>query len=83
MLNTAVYYFDTEALELYFNGQCDDHLKELFKEFNLTYNSRCRKDYFIIFLLDFLKERVCNLDGVQALKKYYDFIKNTEILNTK
>lgn len=74
MLNTAVYFSDATALKAYFNGKCDSHLEKYFAQFELKYEPRYRKDYFLIFVVDFLKERVCDRGNINALKMYCSFI---------
>ena len=80
ILNTAIYFSDLEGIKAYLNGNCDEHLKKYFESFNLQYDPRYRKDYFMVFSIVFLKERVCDTGRIKALEMYCDFIHNT-ILN--
>ncbi len=80
ILNTAIYFSDLEAIKRYLNGDCDVALKKYFEIFNIEYNPKNRKDYFIIFAIAFLKERVCDLGNIQALEMYYNFI-NDAMMN--
>lgn len=77
ILNTALYYSDTSALDAYFTGVCDEHLKAFFSQFGWQYDPALRKDYFMIFAIAFLKERVCDLGNLAALRMYCDFINKT------
>ena len=80
ILNTAIYFSDLEGIDRYLNGDCDEALKEYFELFNIRYDPKYRKDYFMVFAIAFLKERVCDLGNIQALEMYYDFI-NSIVLN--
>ena len=73
IINTAMYYND-EALQLYLNGEEDELLVDLFERFNVSYEPKHRKDYLILFMLIFLKERVCDLGNGVALEQYCAFI---------
>ncbi len=76
ILNTAMYYSDTAALDAYLSGACDAHLDAFFKTFGMTYEKDRKKDYFIIFAVDFLRQRVADLGNVSVLNTYVDFIGN-------
>ena len=75
MLNTAMYFSDKSAIISYLNGEFDYYLVNWFNQFGLEYNTNHRKDYFIVFTLDFLKQRVCNLGNIKTLKAYCDLVK--------
>jgi len=77
MLNTALYFKDTSALDAYLHGNYDDQLHDYFSQFGLQYDPDLRKDYFLIFAVDFLKERVCDRGNLDALKMYLEFINQT------
>ncbi len=74
ILNTAMYYSNTTALDEYLNGKYDDSLKAFFDCFCLEFDAQLRKDYYMIFALDFLRERVCDRGNSIALSMYRDFI---------
>ena len=73
ILNSAMYY-DTAAYERYMSGAADLELKEFFGRFGATFVPEKRRDYFLIFAVDFLKERVCDFGRVAALNAYCEFI---------
>lgn len=75
VLNTAMYFSDKSALNSYLSGKYDDCLTNWFEQFGITYDASCRKEYFIVFAIDFLKQRVSALGNIKALKNYCDFIK--------
>lgn len=75
MLNTAIYFEDKNALNSYLSGKYDENMFDWFKQFGSEYDDNCRKDYFIVFAIDFLKQRVCPLNNIRILKSYCDFIK--------
>ena len=76
ILNSAI-YFDDKALQSYMNGEGDESLSSLFEAYNLVYDPQKKKDYFLLFAIVFLKERVCDLGNVVALKEYCAYLKNT------
>lgn len=82
ILNTAAYFDDFEALEHYLSGESDETLGEFFNTFGLKFEAQHRIDYFLIFAVEFLKERVCDNRNLEALKMYYKFI-NENILDKK
>ena len=73
IINSALYY-DTLAYEHYMNGDADEDLKRFFAHFGLIFDPTKKKDYFLIFAIIFLKERVCNANYIEALKIYCKFI---------
>lgn len=73
LINSALYY-DTRAYDLYMSGDVDENLGEFFAHFGLTFVPEKRRDYFLIFAVIFLKERVCDFGRVEALKQYCAFI---------
>ena len=75
IINSAIYY-DTKAYECYMSGEADENLKDLFSHFGLEFDSKKRRDYFLLFAVAFLKERVCDFGRVAALKTYCDFIES-------
>ena len=77
ILNTAVYFNDKTALNEYLSGHYDIYLSNYFSTFDLSFDSTLRKDYFILFTISFLKERVCKYGNINALNNYCDFIANT------
>lgn len=74
ILHTAACGGDHAPLDAYLSGACDEHLSSLFSTFGLAYDGEKRRDYFLLFALAFLKERVCDLGSVDALRMYCDFI---------
>ncbi len=74
ILNTAMYFHDKTALHAYFNGDNNEELKKCFGFFGTEFSCDRLKDYFLIFAVVFLKERVCDKGNLYALKMYYDFI---------
>ncbi len=75
MLNTAIYFEDKNALNSYLSGKYDKNMFDWFKQFGSEYDGKYIKDYFIVFAIDFLKQRVCPLNNIRILKSYCDFIK--------
>ena len=73
IINSGLYY-DTKSYECYMSGECDSALGDFFSQFGLVFDPDKRKDYFMIFAVIFLKERVCDKGSVTALKQYLDFI---------
>lgn len=73
IINSAVYY-DTKAFECYMRGELDEALRKYFEHFHLEFIPSDRKDWLLIFMIDFLKERVCEFGRVEALKMYCNFI---------
>lgn len=80
MLNVAVYFNNSVFLDSYFKGEHNDILEEYFANFCLEYFEDKNKDYFLIFALLFLKERVCEHGKVAALKMYIDFFEKYRLL---
>lgn len=76
IVNSAMYYND-DALQYYMNGYGDIVLKQFFECFGLSFHPEHRNDYFLLFMLSFLKERICDKGNIIALNKYYDFINTT------
>ena len=76
MINTAVYFKNNEALNSFLSGECDENLKKYFKNFKAKFNPKLKKDYLIVFFLEFLKERVCEQDNLLTLNIYFELIKN-------
>lgn len=77
MLNTAIYFSDTTALDAYLSGEYDACMKSLFLQFGVDYDIECRKSYLLIFVMVFLEERVCWTGNINVLKMYRDFICKT------
>lgn len=75
IINSALYY-DTRAFEYYMSGELDHLLKGFFDHFGWEFVPEKRRDYFLIFAVDFLKERVCSYEHIEALKAYCEFINN-------
>ena len=74
ILNTAVCFLDNSSFYGYINGEFDVQLEEYFTAHGMVYDPLHKKDYFLIFAIDFLKQRVCDFGKVKALAMYFDFI---------
>lgn len=72
IVNSAMYY-DKDALNLYIEGKDDKILSEFFAKFGLEFNAQNKKDYFWLFMIVFLKERVCDFSRFAALEMYMSF----------
>ena len=75
IINSAI-YGDLGAYDVYMSGKADEEMEKLFSHFGLNFDDKRRKDYFLVFAVIFLKERVCDFARVEALKRYFDFIIN-------
>ncbi len=73
MINPAL-YGDKAPFETYINGEVDEVLQKFFAHFGTEFEKDKRFDYFLIFTLPFLKERVCPIGGLPILKRYYALI---------
>ncbi len=73
------FYYDMKAFESYINGEGDDRLKDFFLHFGVDFDKRKKLDYLLIFLVAFLKERICSKSGLPVLKKYYELVEKMEI----
>lgn len=73
MINPAL-YGDKAPFETYINGEADEVLQKFFAHFGTEFEKDKRFDYFLIFTLPFLKERVCPIGGLPILKRYYALI---------
>jgi hypothetical protein len=81
MLNSAVYANSPEALDCYISGECDKLVRDYFAHFGMAYDETRRKDYFLIFVILFLKERVCDCGRMKALRMYYQFLDEHKLLD--
>lgn len=72
-INSALYY-DDKPYNDYMSGEYDGIVGSLFSHFGLDFIPEKRKDYFLIFAIVFLKERVCDFNRTAALKMYHKFI---------
>lgn len=77
ILNTALYYNEPEVLYSYLNGEFDTDLTAFFNTYDLMYEPADKMDYFLIFVIDFLKERVCDRGNLAALETYCNFLEKT------
>lgn len=73
ILNSAFYY-DIQAYDCYFSQAVDQKLAEFFESFGIPFMPQHKKDYFLLFTIVFLKERICDKNNLIALNSYYDFI---------
>lgn len=69
-------YGDPGAYTCYINGGNDDVLKTYFSHFGLVFDPDKRWDYFMVYTICFLKERVCDKGYSHALERYCSLIKN-------
>ena len=74
ILNSAYCSDITAPLTAYTSGACDELLKEYFNHFGLTYDPGRKKDYFLIFLIFFVKERLGTSAHLPALKSYTEYL---------
>ncbi len=72
IVNSAVYY-EKDALDIFLKGKDDEILSKFFSHFGLEFNVRNKKDYFWLFMIVFLKERVCDFGRLSALEMYINF----------
>ena len=77
IINSA-FYGDLGAYSTYINGENDDALQRWFEYFGLSFDPESRFDYFLIFAVVFLKERVCDKGNLNALKKYFELIQQLQ-----
>lgn len=75
VINSAVYN-DTGAFACYISGQNDEVLNQYFAHFGIDFDPGKKWDYFMIFAIVFLKERVCDLGHVSALVRYCRMLEN-------
>ncbi len=75
IVNSAV-YFDTKALDYYMSEAADVALVQSFSHFGFDFSPKNKKDYLLIFMIVFLKERVCAYGRIEAMRMYQNFIKN-------
>lgn len=68
-------HFHAPTLSCYQRGEWDALLAEAFSHFHLSFSPNHKKDYLLIFMIGFLKERVCAFGRIEALKSYVAFIK--------
>ncbi len=79
IINSAL-YGEMGSFGCYIKGETDKMLIEMFDHFGITFNREKRFDYFLIFTIAFLKERVCSKSGLSALKEYYELIEAMELV---
>ena len=77
IINSAL-YDDFGAYNTYISGKHDAVLQKWFEHFGLNFSDKNRFDYFLIFAVDFLKERVCDNGNLTALKKYFELIERLQ-----
>ena len=80
ILNTALYFKDTYAFENYMNGNYNEDLRVFFESFGVEFYPEKLRDYFLVYFVAFLKERVCDRGNIIALKMYRDFALNNKLL---
>lgn len=73
VFNSALYE-DTGAFNCYISGRNDTTLKAFFLHMGLIFDPNKKWDYFLVFCIVFLKERVCNLGNVSVLIRYCELI---------
>ena len=75
ILNTAMCDRNFAPFNSYISGECDNILEQYFSVFDMKYHSKNAKDYFLIFAIVFLKERVCQYNYKNALTDYFELLK--------
>ncbi len=80
IINSA-FYGDMGAYDAYINGENDDILHSWFGHFGIEFQINRKFDYFLIFAVAFLKERVCDKGYFGALKKYFELIERLQESN--
>lgn len=68
-------HFGANTLTCYLRGDWDALLKQAFSHFQLSFSPNHKKDYLLVFMIGFLKERVCAFHRIEALRYFRDFIK--------
>ena len=82
--HSAFYCNNDIILEEFLSGNFDSILSDLFLHFGHTYIPERRKEYFCVFIIVFLMERICDKGYFEALKKYFNFmIRKGIIVNGK
>lgn len=74
ILNSAFCEKNDAALKFYFSEAQTPMLKAFFERFGVAYEAKNAMDFFLIFAVLFLKERVCDKGNFTALKSYCEFI---------
>lgn len=74
----SAFYFNMKAFESYIHGDVDSILEKCFSNFDLQFNNKLKFDYFMIFAIVFLKERVCSASGLPVLIRYFNLIESME-----
>jgi hypothetical protein len=77
IINSAM-FFDTKAYMCYASGDADKALGSFFARFGVEFAPEKKRDYFLIFAIVFLKERVCDRGFIEAMRKYCDFINSNK-----
>lgn len=80
IINSA-FYKDVAAFRYYISGRADAILDKFFSRMGVEFDSAKRWDYFIVFSIIFLKERVCDLGNIGALNRYCDLIKELKMIS--
>ncbi len=80
IVNTAYCYHDLTAFNIYINGHHNQNLRVFFEHFGVPFCADNLKDYILIFLIVFFKERLCDKDYIDVLKDYYDYVKKLKLL---
>ena len=80
MINTAFCYHDTSALDAYMNGNHNGDLKKYFEFFEMKFDPAKLEGYFLVFLIVFFKERICDLGHLGVLKDYCNYLKEIKLL---
>lgn len=72
--HSAFYFNNDMILQEFLSGKFDLILSDLFRRFGQVYVPKCRKEYFCVFLITFLVERVCDNGYFETLEMYYNFM---------
>ncbi|MBR6033918.1 MAG: phosphotransferase [Clostridia bacterium] len=75
IFNEYVIKNDSQLLDNFFSGNFDEILTELFKTFNLKYESKFKKDYFLQYVLVFYFDRCKNTSIKFRIKKRHMIMK--------
>lgn len=74
IFHSAVCLGDLKPFEAYISEGFNERLKAYFEQFELDFNSKLKIQYFLMFTIVFLKERVCDPGIFSALKTYCSVI---------
>lgn len=73
ILNSALYE-DFGPFACYIHDDSNEMLASFFAHFGLAFDASKKLDYFLVYAIDFLKERVCLKSGLPMVERYYNLI---------